>query len=308
MNNNILLQSFAVDKDGRIRGVDEVSRGLACDCFCPSCGEKVIARKGEIREWHFAHTSEVECDGAAESALHLAAKQVLLDSSGITLPEVVENVTVELPDGRTGTAQSVRSVVWLDYESVELEKSYGEVKPDAVVSFGDEILFIEIAVTHFVDDEKAKIIEDMDIPTIEIDLSGIGHYKWDWDSLKEAVIDGAILKRWIHQLGKDELVNEARQSAFSIAMACPTPVISNKPKRTRFWVGKRMIDVIERPFGLAVWSPYDPVLNETVKSLMRIAGGRWQPRFKNWLLPTEAKEWIFGELSKLSSKPPELMN
>lgn len=308
MNNSILLQSFAVDKEGRIRSVDEVSRGLACDCVCPCCGEIVIARQGVIREWHFAHSSGVECDGGAESALHLAAKQVLLESYGLTLPEIVENVTVELPDGRTGTAQSVRSEVWLDYQSVEVEKSFGDIKPDVVITYGEEVLFVEIAVTHFIDDDKASIIARMDIPTIEIDLSEIGHYKWDWESLNEVVIEGVTLKHWIHKLGKDELVNEARESAFNIAMACPKPVLSNKPIRTRFWVGSRMIDVIERPFGIAIWSPYDPTMNETIKSLMRIGGGRWQPRFKNWLLPSEAKDWIFGELSKLSGKPPELMS
>ena len=43
MNHNSLLQSFAVNKDGLTVSVDEVSRGLACECFCPACGEPVIA-------------------------------------------------------------------------------------------------------------------------------------------------------------------------------------------------------------------------------------------------------------------------
>lgn len=74
MNHNSLLQSFAVNKDGLTVSVDEVSRGLACECFCPACNEAVIARQGSIRSWHFAHTSGFECSEAAETALHKAAK------------------------------------------------------------------------------------------------------------------------------------------------------------------------------------------------------------------------------------------
>lgn len=312
MNNSILLQSFAVDKEGRIRSVDDVSRGLACDCLCPSCGEKVIARQGEIREWHFAHSSGVECDGAAESALHLAAKQILVDKRGMNLPEITEVATVNLPDGRTGTAQAVRQSAWLDFQSVELEMTYGEIIPDVVVRNGDELLFIEIAVTHFVDQDKTLIIESMNIPTIEIDLSVLERDKWDWELLEEVVIDSVIFKHWLHYADSHELKSKAKELALKVANACPVPENSTferkKPTRTRFWVGSRMVDVVERPFGLAIWSPYDPIFNETIKSLMRVGGGRWQPKFKNWLLPLEAKEWIFDELNTLSGKPPEVMS
>lgn len=82
MENQSLLQSFAMDKEDRIRSVEEVARGLACECACTSCGDQVIARQGEIREWHFAHAAESDCEGGAETALHLAAKQLLLESGG----------------------------------------------------------------------------------------------------------------------------------------------------------------------------------------------------------------------------------
>jgi competence CoiA-like predicted nuclease len=67
MKNTSLLQLFAIDKQNQIRSIDEVTRGLSCECTCPSCGEAVIARQGEVREWHFAHASTLECSTGAET-------------------------------------------------------------------------------------------------------------------------------------------------------------------------------------------------------------------------------------------------
>lgn len=55
---------FAQHKGGRIVHVGEVPSGLACDCKCLDCDEPLIARKGEIREHHFGHTSSKEHDWA----------------------------------------------------------------------------------------------------------------------------------------------------------------------------------------------------------------------------------------------------
>lgn len=306
MKNEILLQSFAIDKDDRIRSVDEVTRGLACDCTCPSCRERVLARQGAVREWHFAHASGADCDGAAESALHSAAKQLLLESHGIALPEIYAHSTITLPDGRTGFGEARKPELWVDYHSAEVEKTIGNIRPDVVVIIENVTLCIEIAVTHFVDENKKECLSKLALPTIEIDLANIKQEKWDWNLLQEVVVDSATHKKWIHPMDLEVLEQEAREEALKSALNKPLSVPHEAiplPIRTRFFVDGRIVDVIERPFGLAIWSPYDPHLNELIKSLMRLIGGRWQPRFKNWLAPLAAKEYLFQELRKLSGKP-----
>lgn len=311
MEKSILLQSFAMDKDGRMRSVDEVARGLACECICPCCKEPVIARQGEVREWHFAHASGAECEHAAEGALHLAAKQVLLESGGINLPERRHEETVCLPDGRNGKGEAYRPEAWVDFQSVEAEQSIATIRPDIVAVTGHTMLFIEIAVTHFIDDDKKRVLDELMVPTIEIDLGGIAREKWDWDLLQEVLIENVTHKAWIHFLDNKALELEARNAAFQDAFSYPlqqapaTPI--SAARRTRFWVDARIVDVVERPFGLSIWSPYDPSINELIKSLMRLLGGRWQPRFKSWLAPLAAKEYLFQELKKLSSREPETM-
>jgi hypothetical protein len=64
----------AARRDGQIVFVDDVDRGLKCNCTCVACGALVIARKGPVLEWHFAHTAEHNCAGPSyETVLHAAA-------------------------------------------------------------------------------------------------------------------------------------------------------------------------------------------------------------------------------------------
>lgn len=305
-----LLQSFAMDKDGRIRSVAEVARGLACECVCPICEDKVIARQGEIREWHFAHASGADCKHAAEGALHLAAKQLLLENGGMTLPEIRVHANVTLADGRTGTGEARRPEVWVDFEQAGAEKTFGDIRPDVTAMTEGEILFIEVAVTHFIDCEKRAALAQLAVPTVEIDLSGISQTKWDWNLLHEVVIENAIYKSWGHILGNALLQEEAHEAATSAALAKPLHITESAQKngiRTRFFVNERIVDVIERPFGVAIWSPYDPTVNAFIKLLMKVVGGRWQPKFKNWLAPLETKAYIVQELEKAASAPPKFM-
>ena len=67
---------FGLDHTGRMRGIDEVEQGLACDCECPECGSPLVARKGAVRVHHFAHRG-ASCATGAESALHRMAKQIV---------------------------------------------------------------------------------------------------------------------------------------------------------------------------------------------------------------------------------------
>lgn len=309
MEKTSVLQSFALDKDGGVRSVDEVGRGLACECVCPACGERVLARQGEVREWHFAHASGADCAAGAESALHLAAKQVLLESGGMVLPAISVYESMTLPDGRTGCGTASRNEVWVDFSSVQVEQPVGTIKPDVVAVLGRTMLFVEIAVTHFIDADKQAVIDQLGVPTVEVDLSEFVREKLGWDDVRNIVVDGVAQKHWRHVLDYKVLVEAAKQAALSEALAqrvpgLPPPVRAT-PSRTRYWIHGHMLDVIELPFGLALWSPFDASFNEWIKSLVRMLGGRYQPRFKNWLVPMDAKDRLIQELAKVAERPRE---
>lgn len=44
--------------DGELVDVHDVERGIACGCICPSCKAPLNAKKGDVKEWHFAHVSK----------------------------------------------------------------------------------------------------------------------------------------------------------------------------------------------------------------------------------------------------------
>lgn len=155
-------------KDGNIVSIDEVQSGKDCGCVCPACGDELIARKGQKRMHHFAHRSNEDCEYGYESSLHLAAKDILSRSKKMVIPPVY----VEFPQsGKPKELISMEREISID--DVELEKRFDDIIPDIVVYSGDKYFFIEIYVTHPIDDEKLKKLKEKNISTIEIDLSKV---------------------------------------------------------------------------------------------------------------------------------------
>ncbi|MFT5294354.1 MAG: hypothetical protein ACI9YH_000360 [Colwellia sp.] len=74
--------------------VADVQSGKKCGCVCPSCSIPLIAKKGEIIEWHFSHDSkfiekdqELSCDFSWVVAVKMMIKQLLLEGNTLALPE-----------------------------------------------------------------------------------------------------------------------------------------------------------------------------------------------------------------------------
>jgi hypothetical protein len=300
-----MLQVFALDNDEVVRHVDEVERGLACGCRCPVCHQPVMAKQGEIKEWHFAHASGADCLNAGETALHMAAKQILLSERGLTVPEVVLSANYKLPDGREGSATVRRSEAWIDMIDVKSEVRFGNFKPDIVGYFSGSIIFIEIAVSHFVDDEKRSKLADASVATLEINLSAIARDEVSWSTLKEAVIDSVENKHWIIELEKSHLQAEALEMAMSDALSkvlVLKPQASMKPVKHGFVIDGRRLNVTEYPFGLVVWFQFDEKVKNEVKKLAHNLGGRYSPQHRNWLFRTDSKPYLIDALSELERR------
>lgn len=98
----ILGIPFGQDKHtGEWRDVAEVSRGLACNCMCPSCKLPLSAKHGDERDWHFAHHTRnilkeeiVDCEFSFEVSLRMMTHQLLQEGISLKLPEYVKSVVV----------------------------------------------------------------------------------------------------------------------------------------------------------------------------------------------------------------------
>lgn len=162
-------------KDGRLHYVLDVPGKSACGCVCPGCGAALVAVNGPDRQVveHFRHKAAVECVGALETALHRAAKQVLLDELRTALPAVKETLSVTTSDGAVLTeAVSLPSVVVVASSGRE-EVGLEGCRPDVVFEVDGHQLNIEVRVTHAVDAEKQARVEASGIATLEIDLSRV---------------------------------------------------------------------------------------------------------------------------------------
>ena len=146
-------------KNGRLVHISDTVNGLGCECICPKCNAVLIAKKGDIKENHFAHYNSEDCIGAAETALHLLAKEIIQDNKQVAIPCW----------GHQYYKFYKRSICIFD--NVMLEQRIENIIPDIVGYKNNIPMIIEIKVTHGVEPQKLNKIKIMNISAIEIDLS-----------------------------------------------------------------------------------------------------------------------------------------
>ena len=176
---------------GDLLHISEVPRGLGCGCVCPACLDPLIAKKGQVREHHFAHAAGSDCPTAVETALHLAAKDILAKRMEIVLP------TVKIPFLSAGVCRKIKPEQRYSLTSVALEKRLGDITPDVIAHVGDRPLLIEVRVTHGIDDQKLEHIERLGISAVEIDLSAAPR-DFLREDLEALVVKGGTHKKWIY--------------------------------------------------------------------------------------------------------------
>ena len=245
-NNTIWPLTWAVGSNGDMAHISEVERGLKCNCVCPMCRRALVAKQGKVREHHFAHAKGEECEHAGETALHLAAKDILATSREIVLPEVV----VQFPHAsqRRVIAQQRR----YEIECVDVERKLGSTIPDVIVQIKGRKLLVEVAVTHKVDEEKLQNIREQGLSCVEIDLSDVQR-DISRANLKKMVIDDISRKFWLHNVRAEE---ERKNTGVHVDR-CPSPAKTRNGTRGKPWlpVGRFPHWVVKHPFlalGIAV--------------------------------------------------------
>ena len=174
-------------RDERIVHIREVPSGLACDCVCPHCRVRLVARRGEIKAPHFAHYHSEECKHARETALHILAKEILEAELNLSLPEWCVTNGFRKKILQPGVSYA--------FDGAALEQRVGEVVPDVIVKKAERELLVEIFVTHACDNAKVAKIRALELSAIEIDLSALPH-----DAGREIVREQVLAqapRRWL---------------------------------------------------------------------------------------------------------------
>ena len=190
LSNGVLVFGLC---EGKYLHVSEVASGAACDCVCPICGKKLIAKKGAIRMHHFAHVDDsdnlsVGHAGALQTQLHIMAKELIATSGEFTIPEV---------QVIAGSNYSIIPTRVIHVDKVYLEHQMGNFIPDVIIESGGKKLFIEIYVTHKVDQKKLSKIQSLGMSCIEVDLSGY-RSGISMGDLQQELIFGTDHKQWLY--------------------------------------------------------------------------------------------------------------
>ena len=174
--------------------VAEVQSGLACDCYCPACGEPLIARKGLKNVHHFAHHSDADCASAFETSVHLMAKQIIAQEKRLTTPQLTLRERDTDSDGFPTWQELTIPEANVRCSSVDTEKEVSNLKIDAVGRNhrGAELL-IEFFVTHEVPGDKKEKIRVLGKSAIEIDLSDVS-YSITEAKLKDLIVESTKTK------------------------------------------------------------------------------------------------------------------
>ena len=227
-------------REGELVHVSAVESGLRCGCLCAGCGEALVARKGAVRDHHFPHHGAEPCRHAVETALHLAAKSILEQELVITLPAL--RVTFNSHKSDIELEPATR----YELESVRLEQRVDDLVPDVIARIGGHDLWVEVFVTHWVDEGKRRKMRERGVSGIEIDLSGAGR-DLSWEALRLRVVEGVEHKRWLHSVRVEQeyrrmLAKSQRRPTIQRGYAVH---VDRCPIRARVWRGKAYANFID---------------------------------------------------------------
>lgn len=198
----ILRVPFGLDGD-KLFEPGQVPNGKACGCVCPACKRPLVAKQKSSTP-HFAHAPGEDCAKALETAVHLAAKQLIAERGELRLPAVTF-FNLWAPKASMDIV-CAEQVVKLDF--VEVEIWLDNMRPDLLVTIGNEKYLVEIAVTHFVDEAKYQKIQARKIPTIEIDAARLKR-NFTFSALEKLLFTGTYPATWLYHPLPELLAKEA---------------------------------------------------------------------------------------------------
>lgn len=190
-----LKLTYGVDMNGRLIHVNDVVKGKDCLCKCPKCGAQLIAKQGAKKIWHFAHAGDYNCKEARMTALHLLAQEIIKERKSVRIPRY---------EGMYAPAIESRVIT---FDDVKLEKTYYSKdiirRPDCIGIKCDKHgnnreIWIEIKVTHEIDQLKMQDIKNQNITCIEIDLSELLETNFTADNIYELLIIKPDKIKWIN--------------------------------------------------------------------------------------------------------------
>ena len=131
-------------------------------------------------------------------------------------------------------------------DDVKLEQRYGDVIPDIIITSGGKELFVEVFVTHKIDETKLEKLRRANISTIEIDLSKQGETITAEELSKVLLSDNeaktwkynAIAQEYLQQFYRISDMREIVSRGYAMH-------VDGCPIKSRVWKGKPYANFID---------------------------------------------------------------
>lgn len=291
-----MLASFALRASNRFVHVTEVERGLACDCRCAVCGEVVLARRGDVREHHFAHSSNAEpCESNYESDLHRFAKRVVVEAGGLVVPMTAAAAQA------LGIGDDQGQAILLSCSGVEEEVTIGDRRPDLLAATtGGVSVAIEVAYSSFCSLEKRQAYETMKLPALEIDLRAFTPSAFDVAQVKRSLLEDVDRKTWLWPVYLDSTPATPEPPAMpSVGPVAPRQFLPEEIVT----IHGRWISIKRLPSGdIAIKAVrYDPNVVSVVRTVARAHHGQYRGTYHSWVVPRFRAEAARAQLRAIAS-------
>lgn len=213
-------------KDQQYVDVQDVPRGLASGCVCPSCGLSLVAKQGTIKQWHFAHHGRKSAgitDHYCEYSFYVSVAHMVREffkAKGplqLQLPEYTLPVT--LHDASLGNHSGIvqvtpAQVVTLDTVTVDTHVGSQRIDMDATVKQAHLLMVLGYP-GHTPNIEPAALPPRAGV--LLIDLAGTYDLFWQKeastrfsDHLRHWVLNDTTGKRWVYHPRREKVEDEAK--------------------------------------------------------------------------------------------------
>lgn len=203
-------------KTGQILDITEVDRGTDCGCICPGCKTELVAKQGEVKLWHFSHSTclDGECDGLMQ-AIRAKIIEILEQQCQLAVPHVLEGY-----DGGTVLLDNVEVSQLMFGDTADLVVTIDKLRVGIFLDL-DRKLASRLSFDQIHPSEPVAALR-IDVPDLEYELGrvqrGERHCTYS-ECIEQLITQDAASREWLyhpvlHQLnGEKQKVYLGREPA-----------------------------------------------------------------------------------------------